>query len=429
MAENREIVITGVGPVSPIGIGRNTFWTNLCAGQGGIRPLSVFGGNPQTQNPETPLFPFGGEVVDFEGKKYVKPRKSIKVMSREIQLAFAAAGLAIADADLQTENIDKDRFGVVFGSDMMLGEINEMRDVIVNCNVDGKFEYSKWGERAMSDMYPLWMLKYLPNMAACHIGISVDARGPNNSIVQDETSSLSAMIEAALIIERGHADLMITGGFGTLINLTRMVYRGKRFLTQHMNSPDACRPFDLRRDGMVIGEGAGAIVLESRQHAESRGAKIIARLDGWHNCFIGHADGSCDLRAAVKTSLSGSLAMANVHPNELSHVNANGLGDVKCDASEAQGIEQVVGDQPVVALKSHFGNLGPGTGAVECIASILSLQHKTLPPTLNYRQPDPNCPVNVVTEKTQSDRSVAVSLNQTRYGNAVAVVLRQAETE
>ena len=417
MAETREVVITGVGPVAPIGIGRDPFWQALCAGESGIRPIEVFNGEPSP-------FPYGGEVVDFEGKKYVKPRKSIKVMSREIQLGFASAGLAISDANLDTESLDRDRLGVVLGGDMMFGDLDEYKLAVKNCIVDGKFSYDMWGDQMMSDMYPLWMLKYLPNMAACHIGISVDARGPNNSIVQDETSSLSAMIEAATIIQRGHADVMISGGMGTLVNLTRMVYRGKGEISANLSSLNACRPFDAKRDGMLMGEGAGSLILESREHAEARGANILATMAGWYNCFIGNPDGTCDLTKAVSTSITESLRAADIGADQLSHLNANGLSDIQCDALEAKGIQQAAGDVPVLALKSRFGNLCTGTGAVEAIGTILSLQHQQIPATLNYEEPDPECPVNVVTELTESSQSYALTINQTRYGNAVAIVLR-----
>ncbi|MGA2798493.1 MAG: beta-ketoacyl synthase N-terminal-like domain-containing protein, partial [Thermoguttaceae bacterium] len=169
MTHKREIVITGAGVVSPIGIGQEAFWASLCEGRSGVRKLATFA--------DPDLVPFGGEVVDFDPKDYVRQRKSLKVMSRDIQLGFAAADLACIEARHHEHAIDPERLGIVFGDDMIPCELQELVPAYRSCIVDGRFQYNRWGEASMAEIFPLWMLKYLPNMPACHIGIAQDARG------------------------------------------------------------------------------------------------------------------------------------------------------------------------------------------------------------------------------------------------------------
>ena len=191
-----EIVITGMGVISPIGIGTDAFWTALEEGKSGVRRIGAY--EPSNGLP----VPIGGEIVDFEPKKLVKPRKSLKVMSRDIQLGFVAADMAREDAGLGVDTVDPDRMGVVFGADMIACDIYELVPPYGKCLESGEFHMQDWGPKALPELFPLWMLKYLPNMPACHIGIKHDARGPNNSLVQGEASSLAALVEAARLIER-----------------------------------------------------------------------------------------------------------------------------------------------------------------------------------------------------------------------------------
>lgn len=269
---SREIVITGLGVVSPLGIGREAFWDKFRAGASGIRPIDAF----DTSSLEVR---FGGQITDFDPKLYVRPRKSLKVMSREIQMGFAAADLALVDAGLSGGSVEPERFGVVFGSDMIYADTHDLEGTYRRCSASGRFDFEQWGKAAMEEIYPLWLLKLLPNMTASHIAIAHDARGPNNSIVLGDVSSLLAIAEAASVIERGWADVMITGGTGNRIDPTAIVARCEHDLSHRGNDIEAAsRPFDQDRDGMVNGEGSGAIVLESLDHAVARGAHIHARL-------------------------------------------------------------------------------------------------------------------------------------------------------
>ena len=414
------VVITGVGVVCPIGIGADPFWAALIEGRSGVRPF------PMLRETSMPVR-FGAYVDDFDPKKYVHPRKSLKVMSREVQLGFGAAGLALQDAGLEKSDVDPERIGVVYGSDMMYCEIGEFEDVYRQCITDNRFDYRHWGRQSTTQMNPLWLLKYLPNMVACHIGIAHDARGHNNTITLGEASSLISLAEAVRVIERGHADVMITGGTGSRLSITALMYRGDSNLSHRDDDPAAaCRPFDRDRDGLVNGEGAGAFVLESRTHAEARGARVLAEVAG---CGIGHelasADGDSHAGFGLRQAIQRALEDSGEQVASLDHVNARGLGTVVEDIAEARVIRELSADLPVTAPKSYFGSLGAGAGAVEMAASVLALERGAVPATLNYETPDPRCPINVICGQPKPvEQHAVLKLNQAGTGQAAAVVLR-----
>jgi 3-oxoacyl-[acyl-carrier-protein] synthase II len=414
-----EVVITGIGAASPIGIGYAAVERAFDRGESGVRRLGVF---------DSPEFPVrvGAEVIDFDPKQYVTPRKSLKVMSRGIQLAFAAAQLAAQEANLSTSQVEPERFGVVFGADMIQVEPDELINAFRCCIKDGRFDVTRWDERAISELFPLWMLKYLPNMPACHVAIALDARGPNNTIVLAEASSLLAIAEGARVIERGHADVMMVGGTGSRLHPLSWAFRDNA--RQHSNcwqKPEqASRPFDASRDGMVYGEGAAALVLESRHHAVARGAKILARVAGFASTFEACKPGAPFAGRAIRSAITQSLRAANLSPGEIGHVNAHGLSTVEHDRAEARAIRDVLGDVPVTAPKSFFGNLGAGTGAVELIGTLSAFETGRVPFTLNYQQADPECPINVVKDRpAEVARRTALVLNQTSMGQSVAMVI------
>ncbi|MBU6310157.1 MAG: beta-ketoacyl-[acyl-carrier-protein] synthase family protein [Planctomycetes bacterium] len=421
MSSPDEIVITGLGVVSPIGIGRAAFWDSIVAGTSGIRPLTSFDASGLAVR-------FGGQIVDFDPKLAVRPRKSLKVMSRDIQLGFASADLAIADAGLAAGTVAPERFGIVFGSDMIYADIEDLESTYRRSVIDGRFDYSSWAEAIQQEVHPLWLLKHLPNMTASHVAIAHDARGPNNSIVLGDVSGLLAIAEAASVIRRGWADVMLAGGTGCRLHPTAMVARGAAQLSHRGDDFEAAsRPFDLDRDGLVNSEGAGTLVLESRRHAERRGATILGRVLAtasrceprarWHGL-----SGS-SLRQAIRAAREAAgLAVA-----EVGHVNAHGLSTVEMDRAEAAAIAAELGDVPVTAPKAAFGHLGAGGGVVELMASLLALGAGVVPATRNYQTPDPACPVNVVRGEPLTGRpATAIAVNVCTTGQAVAVVIAGA---
>jgi 3-oxoacyl-[acyl-carrier-protein] synthase II len=415
MQAESDVVVTGMGVVSPIGVSLEHFWESIREGRSGVDLLE--------DHSQTPV-KFGGAVKDFDPKPFVRPRKSLKVMCREIQMAYVASAKAMQHAGLEAGAGEPDRFGVLFGSEMHYTTPYEMVAVVDSCLVDGQFEFTGWGQHAMRDISPLWLLKFLPNMAACHVAIGFDARGPNDSLVLGEASSLLAIMEAASIIRRGWADVMIAGGVGARIPIGSVIFRGFANLSHRNAAPQAAsRPFDKARDGMVNAEGAGIVILESRKHAEARGANIQARVLEAGSSFQRRSNSLCTTQKAIKNSITRALAKSEVTVNDLSHVNANGISTVNEDASEAQAIRETLGDVPVTAPKSLFGNIGAGTGAVEMIASILALNSNEVPATVNYETPDPACPVNVVTNPASCNKPAALLLNQSGTGQAAALVI------
>jgi 3-oxoacyl-[acyl-carrier-protein] synthase II len=415
----REVVITGVGAASPIGMGYDAVRKALFGGQSGVRRLGVF---------DTPEFPvrIGAEVVDFDAKKYISARKSLKVMSRGIQLAFASAQMAVEQANLAAAGVSPERLGVVFGADMIQIEPEELANAFRPCVDQGRFEFAQWDERAMGEMFPLWLLKYLPNMPACHVAIANDARGPNNTIVLSEASSLLAIAEGTRVIERGGADAMIVGGTGTRLHPLSWVFRDNvQLLSPRTQPPEqVSRPFDAARDGMVYGEGAAAFVLESRAGAAARGAKILARILGFGNTFQACTPGKTSPGHAIHTAIRQSLRDARLEADDIGHVNAHGLSTPKHDAAEARAIRDTLGDVPVTAPKSYFGNLGAGSGAVELVATLAAFEIAEVPQTLNFERADPECPINVVHgPPLATGKKTAMALNQTLSGQSVAMVL------
>ena len=416
-----EVVITGVGIVSPIGIGRDAFWKSIIEQRSGVGPISQF-------DPDKLPVRFGGEVADFNPKLYVKPRKSIKVMSREVQLGFSAATLAVEDSALDPQAVDSDRFGVVYGCEMIYGDLHDLVDIFQGSCEDGTFHFDQFSQRIESDVYPLWMLKNLPNMAACHVGIANDARGPNNTIVQSDVSSLLAVAESVSVIQRGRADVMIAGGTGSRLNITGIMYRGDSNLSHRNDDPaSASRPFDVDRDGMVNGEGAAAFVLESRPHAEARGARILAVIRGSSSIGEPFREAPATDGRSLRRAIASLLVDAALKPEDIDHVNANGLSTVPDDACEARAISEALGNVAVTAPKSYFGNLGGGTGAVEMAASVLALEHEHVPPTLNHSRTARDCPVTVIhSEMRKLTKPFAIALNKSTLGYVAGVLLERS---
>jgi 3-oxoacyl-[acyl-carrier-protein] synthase II len=414
----REVVITGVGIVSPIGIGTEPFWRSLTTGYSGVRRLAA-------ENGCLPPVGIGAEVVGFSPLRYVRPRKSLKVMSRDIQFAFAAAELACQAGAIDERPIPPDRLGIVFGADLIPTELTDLLDVYRACIVDGRFDFTRWGGQARAEIYPLWLLKYLPNMPASHIGIARDARGPSNTLTLGEVSGLAAVCEAVRVIQRGQADAMIAGGASARLNPVVWTRREACQLSRRLDDPAAaCRPFDADRDGIVYGEGAGAFLLEERGHAQSRGATAFARVLGHASRFEPRRRGEPLRGDAIREAIRAAIRAAGLAPGDIGHVNAHGASTTEDDRIEALAIRNTLGDVPVMAPKSFFGSLGAGAGVVEMAASVLAFHHGLIPPTLNYERPDPACPIQVIHGQPQPlGRPTALVHNQSPVGQSIAVVI------
>jgi 3-oxoacyl-[acyl-carrier-protein] synthase II len=428
----RQVVITGLGVVSPIGIGIDPFWESLRTGTSGVRPTPFLSAAP-------PDARFAADVRDFNPSTFTKTReqkKAIRVMCREIQFGFAAAALALDDAGIQDGSMAPERLGVEFGANLMLSPPEDLSEANASCSdpESGEFRYDRWGEAGLGTMFPLWLLKFLPNMPACHIGIAADARGPNNSVTLEEASANQVVGEALRVIARGHADVMITGSTGTRVHAVKSIhaFMWDRLAVAAGNPAGACRPFDRTRTGQVLGEGAGVLILEDAGHAETRGARIYGRVLGaGSSCVTCATTHRGDSRRALVLAIRGALNDARLRPQDIGHINAHGLGTIESDLHEAQAIHDVFGEfaakVPVTALKSYFGNSAAGCGSLELAGSLIALKHGLIPPTLNYRYPDPECELNVVAGgPLATENRTFLKINVNRMGQASAVVIAGA---
>jgi 3-oxoacyl-[acyl-carrier-protein] synthase II len=413
MQQSSEVVITGMGVASPIGIGTDAVWHSLLDNRSGVR---VRAGVDKSSEP----WSLYAAVEDFDGKASI-PRKSLKVMCREIQLGYVSAAMAIADAKIAPGVFSPQRIATVFASEAFYANPEDLVPAFRQCMTLGN-DVSAWGQVAPREIEPLWMLKYLPNMAASHVSILLDAQGPSNTLVLGDNSSLPALIEGVELIQRGWADLVIVGATGSQLNPTSTVYRDRTRLAREVACPAAAvRPFDANRSGTVFGEGAAAFVIETEASARARGANILARVLGSDRAFA--APGQIPERLA--RSIRDTLTRSGLRPEDIGHINANGTGVVEEDRMEAQGLARALPACQVFAPKSYFGVLGPATGAVELVCTILALQHRVLPATLNYQTPDPQCPLAVVAKNTILASPVALVVNQAPTGQIATVAIER----
>lgn len=437
MDKSPEIVITGLGIVSSIGSGIEAFWSSITAGACGIAPFDI-------STPEA-LVECGlpsaltGEVKELD-KKRIRPRKSIKVMARDIQVGVAASDYAWEDARLNEIPVDPERQGIVFGAIMIMVDLEELIPLYASArDEENQFIESKFGD-AMDRMYPLWMLKYLPNMTACHIGVANDLRGPSNTVVCGDLGGLESLIEASRVLTRGAADLMYTGGCNSSAKPQCVSSFQKYIRSKGVESSTAYQPFDSNREGIIFAECAGTTIIETRESAEKRGVPV-------YGTFLGYAETSepvwglgTDFAAqkedvildvekftgkSIVNAAKLALERANVKPEDLAFVMAHGLGTQFHDRMEAEAIASVVGSEvPVTCVTAATGYAFSGSSAAAVVASVLALKNGVIPPIANCTSPDPACPVKLVTgQPMETDKKAALILAYNSSGQAAAVVI------
>jgi len=435
---DRRVVITGMGLISPLGHTPEDLWNALDTGQSGVKVLSAI---------PTDHFPadFGGECTEFTGnisnfgtleKKLQRSiKKALRLMCREIQLGVAAAQLAIADAGLEPGSFDPTRFGTLFGSDYIITSpldfIQGIQSSVEASGNSGEFNFKNWAETGLPKVEPLWLLKYLPNMPASHVAIFNDLRGPSNSLTVREASANLSVAEATTIIQRGSADIMISGSTGSRIHPLRTVHLVLQEQLADRNTEaaggdpvKACRPFDKDRSGMVLGEGAGVVILEELSSAQKRGANILGEVVGYGSSSVASRQGVGDYKTAFSNVLQGALETSGLQPKDVGHVHAHGLSSPKCDHEEAEAIKSIMGQTPVTAAKSYMGNLGGGSGMIEMISSMLAMQNDSLFPILNCDSLGEDCPIAAVREKGTSPGDSFVSTSITPQGQASSIAIR-----
>src|SRR5688572_13167156 len=416
----RRVVITGIGVISPIGVGSKSFWDNLLAGRVGVRRIASF-------DPSGFASQIGGEVPAFKIGDYVPKsyRKATKVMARDIELAVVAADDAFKDAGIQSKaytdqpTFKPHRFGCNIGAGLISVDLNELTTALSSARSaenPNKLDLQRWGREGMSQLTPLWLLKYLPNMLACHVTIIHELKGPSNTITCADASSHLAIGEAFRTIQRGKADLAICGGAESKVNPMGMIRHNllKRLNETHNESPEqGVRPFDADANGMAHGEGGGLLILEEYEHAKARGAKIYAELVGF--------GASQDTYSVTEPDPSGhsygraigkALADANLPPNAVDLLIPCGLGIPSHDAAELNGLTQVFGGGlervAMSPLKGQLGNLAAGSGA-EVGAALFAIRDGKVPPALNTRKPRDGKKLNVAAQAR--DQKVNVSLS------------------
>lgn len=440
---NRRVVITGLGLVTPVGIGAETVWNSLLEGKCGVSRLDAF--DPAKFDSQVAGKIDSLKVADYVPKSY---RKSTKVMARDIEIAVACAYEATKDAGLKTKclidraeaeapsNVDPTRFGANIGAGLICADLTELAGALYTAADENRlFSLKKWGNEGMNNLTPLWLLKFLPNMLACHVTIVHDAQAPSNTLTCGEASSHLAIGEAFRTVARGAADVCICGGAESKLNPMGLIRQSllKRLATSRNDDPaHACRPFDRDRDGTVISEGGGLLILEALDHAQARGAKIYAEVVGFgasantHTWRRPDGDGS-----GIALAMRKALKDAGIEASAVDVVGAFGCGTVAHDLSEARAIHDVFGPQgstvPVLATKGAIGNNGAGSGAIDVGIAALCTHHKAVPAAQNTDNIDPACNLNVIRGKPmQADIKNILTVGYALGGgqNAALVIRR-----
>ncbi len=404
----RTVVVSGLGVVTPVGIGREAFFANLLAGQSGIRRLTSEFAPRLTSK-------IGGEV-DFDAAAFfAKPK--LALIDRFSQFALAAAREALADAGIAADDPRKARTGVYVGTSV--GGTNTTEAAYADLFTAGK-----------DRLPPYTVIRVMNNAAAAHISIDYALRGPSLTYSTACSSSSIAIGEAFRAIRHGYVDMAVAGGAEALLNIgTIRAWEALRTLaTEDPVDPSvSCRPFSKDRTGLVLGEGAGIVVLESEEHARARGARIYARLAGY--------GASSDASHLTKPAREGqaaamrmALADAGLPPEGIGYINAHGTATLAGDVSETESIKEVFGPHAralaVSSTKSMHGHLMGATGAVEFIASVLALHSGSLPPTANLRVPDPECDLDYVPNAARTGVALdAVMSNSFAFGGSNAVLV------
>ena len=415
--------------MTPCGQGWQPYWQAVVDGRSYIDYISTF-------SFENYPHKLGGEIRDFNPGEYIKQRKSMKVMSREIQLAVVASHLALQDSAIKLPEIDLTRFGVSLGTGIINNDLDEIgAGIRSGLNEDGKFLITKFGQSGIRSLFPLWFLKYLPNMPACHISMTHGLQGPNNTITTSSTAGVQAIGEAYKVIQRGDADLMIAGSTDSKINamgISRFQLLGL-LSKQETNPEQAYCPFDRKHDGIVLGEGAGLVVLEDWEHAKKRGAKIYAELTGYGCASDFHHDHDQHSREDMqgkRGAMVRALSDAQLNPDEVDLLLANGSGVPQDDRMEARAVESVFENSlrnlKVSGVKPITGHLVYGSGGVELGAAALSLYEGVVPKLANFETPDPECDLPFV-KKSAHTPVKRLILNSFGFGGQNAsLVLRKA---
>jgi 3-oxoacyl-[acyl-carrier-protein] synthase II len=373
-----KVVITGVGAITPLGLTVEDYWQGLINGRSGIGSITLF---------DASSFPVkvAAEVKDFEPTNYMHIKRADRT-ARCSQFAIAAAKMALDSARLDMTREKPERVGVVIATTGAVTLLAEQGDIL--------------RKRGPMRIDPLLITKIAPSMVPAQVGLELGARGPNSSLNSACASGSDALGTALNHLRLDHAEVMIAGGAEANINPIEIASTGRvGALSREANPQRACRPFDLNRSGMVFGDGAGIMVLETYEHAQKRGAPILAELAGAGWSFDAYNETAPDAELQA-VAMRMALQDAGISAEEVDYINAHGTGTKLNDAAETKAIKMVFGENaykvPISSNKSMIGHLACAAGAVEAVAAVMTISNGIIPPTINYETPDPDCDLDYV---------------------------------
>ncbi len=404
----RRVAVTGMGVISPLGIGIDENWAALCNGKSGIAPITKF---------DTNSFPIkiAGEVKDFDPQQYIG-HKEVKKMDIFIHYAVAASQLALKDSGFEITEKNAERVGVQVGVGLGgLPAIEKYHDI--------------FKEKGVRKITPFFIPMLIANLASGQVSIHFGAKGPNTCVVTACATGTHAIGDAARLIQYGEADVMFAGGTESVITPLCVggFHAAKALSTRNDDPQGASRPFDRDRDGFVIGEGCGVVILEEMDLAKKRGARIYGEVAGYAlNGDAYHITATAPNGEGAARCMNLALKNAGINREEVEYINAHGTS-TGADATETQAIKTVFGDHayklPVSSTKSMTGHLLGAAGGVEAIFSLLALSRGVLPPTINYTTPDPECDLNYIPNQAQ-ERKISTALsNSFGFGGTNAVLV------
>ncbi|MDR9794760.1 beta-ketoacyl-ACP synthase II [Aeribacillus pallidus] len=406
--EKRRVVVTGIGAVTPIGLDAKTSWENALKGVSGIGELTRV---------DKDIFPVkvSAEINDFKPEDFMD-RKEARKMDRFTQFALAASLIALEDSGLKINNENRERVGVWIGSGIGGMETYEQ-------------QFETFLEKGPRRVSPFFVPMMIPDMAAGQVSIAIGAKGPNSCTVTACATGSNSIGDAFKVIQRGDADVMITGG--TEAPLTKMAFAGFSAAKALSTNPDpktASRPFDKNRDGFVMGEGAGILVLEELEHALKRGANIYAEIVGY-----GSTGDAYHITQPAPGGEGGARAMkmaiqdAGLKPEDIDYINAHGTSTEYNDKFETSAIKEVFGSHAyqltVSSTKSMTGHLLGAAGGVEAIFTILAVKENIIPPTINYETPDPDCDLDYAVNQAKQKTVRAALSNSLGFGGHNATLV------
>jgi 3-oxoacyl-[acyl-carrier-protein] synthase II len=409
MTQKPRVVITGLGAVAPNGIGKDAYWEGLRKGRSGIRPITRF---------DASAFPcqIAGEVADFQATRYMEPPEA-KRLARVSQFAVAAAKMALDDSKLQVTAQNTHRIGVCFGTSMGKPDVFEE-------------DYSRYLERGVHGINPLTLLELASHGGSSHVSIALGAGGVCGTLSSGCTTGLDVIQWGYQQVANSRAEAMIVGSAEALISpFIFGIVCAVRVLSKRNQEPErAVRPFELDRDGIVLSEGAGALVLERLDRARDRGAEIYAEVRGFASAREGDKmvknedDGK-----GIARVMQSALVNAEMLETDIDYISAHGVGLPDYDVAETNAIKEVFGhhayNMPVGSIKSMIGQPFAASGALQAVASCLSLRHGVVPPTINYDTPDPQCDLDYVPNRARPARLRTSLVHAHGMGGTTSVVI------